>query len=270
MLKFFRTNNTRYFFVPAWLLLLAACHTVRLTVRNVDAVPITASVVTDSARPDQSLGMGDIAAGGSKDLTFKIKNNHRFTVAGSLDQVQVFKSDQSVPSAAPNPDPISVDLKRTGRILDDQQATQTLQNSFSKMGPDIGFDARDLTDALQTLFGGLLVITPPQQGDTEMTVHFSLTPAQFSNVVAIGDVHTPGDNIDEKIDISSSAAVNIAATVPFLAQLGFTDAQSSVYNVHWNLSGFGFVDKVESPTFSVADKSRILMTTLRPRCVKRS
>jgi hypothetical protein len=247
---------------------LTGCpHDVDLAISNPTAKPLDVQVTINSPSGVQKnqIAVGTIQPNGSSKQQFTIDDNDQYVTTANLSgSATVFKEPRTVTSSQPKKIEASVTLAINARILDPNAAQQTISAAFDKLGPDVGFTPLPIVGALQTLFGGLLVIVPPSGSATDYRVAFQLTPDQFgSTVITPANFPWPGSNSQNTVDIDSDVTAKIGASVPLLSQITANFDQSSVYSVQWSLVGYGMVPKPEAGTWTYQNALSQLSTPVK-------
>jgi hypothetical protein len=238
----------------AALILTACVHNVNLSISNPTAKSLDADVTVASPSGVQNaqMSVGTVQPNGKANQQFTIHNDDHYTVTANLPgSATVYTESRTVTSSAPKDIDASVTLAVNAPTLDPNTAAQTISDAFEKMGPDVGFTPLPIVGALQTLFGGLLVLVPPSGGSSDYRVVFQLTPDQFgSSVITPANFPWPGSNTQNTVDIDSEVSAKVGASVPLLSQVAANFDNSSVYSVQWSLLGYGMVPKTESASWT--------------------
>lgn len=232
-----------------------ASKNVNLTVTNPTEATLDVIVQVKNKKGviKQNIELGSVTQNQQATRSFKVDVDGQYSVNAFLhNSALVFDESRTVLKADPDPITSTTTLSiKHGNLLKIETAQTTLKNLFSDLGPELGFKPIQVNDGLQTVLGGLFLITPPN-GNEKGVVHFKLTPAQFSNVTPTASFQYPQNDETNEVDMTSSFAAAAAATIPVVGQLGMNFSRDTLYKVKWEMRGFGPVEKVEPPDWSYA------------------
>lgn len=253
------------------MVLIAGClKTVSLTVRNPTDAPHEVSVTVISKagmRDPNPLQMGRVAPDQSLNRRFDVDNGGGFEVRSRLrNSAHVFKRHLSVTSRDPNPYPVTIDLEIQGQWVDESLQLSTIQGAFSDMGPNLGFRPIPVKNALETVFGALMIVLPPEKEKPAKKL-FTLTPAQFGTPVKLSDFEYPDNGNTFKSYITQTIEAKVSAT-PLFGKLGLTMETGSAYEVEWSMSRYGMILKPEPADWSYLQGFSKLSLDVRMKILK--
>lgn len=243
---------TRHFSMVIALLIAGCTTTVNLTARNVETFPqdVLVTVKDDMGQKTGEIFLGIVQPDKEVMKTFDVKHGGQFTVISRVPRsADIFETTQTVTKSDKDPLNVTIDLKKQGEFLDDATAMQAVSNAFSKLGPNVGAYPVNVSNALRTIWGALIVVTPGQ-GAKEGIIHQKLNPGQFSKPVTLERFSYPHSEDKQTIKISAKAAASLAASFPLWGSLGFNTSSDSVYEIDWRMEGFGMVEKEEDPNWN--------------------
>jgi hypothetical protein len=220
---------------------------VKLVLKTNDDINHSAVVVIkDKNRvTKKELGSGLVSKDKSRELKFTLKKNGFFEVKSTPESgdVIIYSSPDISVSDKENPFNYELTLKSTKPILDDSKALSTLSASMKKLGDDIGATPRDINDAIENIIGSLMVVN---ETNNIKNIIYSVHPNILGvRKVKLEDINWPDTREEEIIDISGNAAVNVSASFPMIAKFGATFENNKVYNLRWEMKGFGKQAKSE-------------------------
>jgi hypothetical protein len=226
---------------------------VRLTVNNPTPVDLTVDVtkLDDHQMPVGDIPVGPVTKSSTKTVPeFKVNKDGGYTVTANLNSgPQEFQQSNSVIGQS---DPVvaTVNLAVNGNSIPADGSE--LKKLFDKMGDDKGFAPRSIGDALNTVLGSLIVYQPPVPPKTEPTILLRLTPQEFSSVMSLNNFSymQPDDSTDSKV--TSNTTTDLASSVPVYGSLAANFAAGTMYEVHAELKGYGWVGKQEEPTWDLS------------------
>jgi hypothetical protein len=237
-------------FVTGIILPLAGCATqVDLTVRNISKTPMAVRVELTRAGGvrEGAVELGEVEANASAQRTFKVASGGSFDVVATVfTQRVVYRS----PAFSVTGDRMvkTVEVKPSNaQQLDDDASLRSVANSFKNLGPDIGADPLELKNALETRVGAVIVAVPGD-ANTPGKRLYVVSPAILGvRVMTLDDVRFPSTEESRQTFISGKVATELKGSCGPIAHFGFAWKQDSFYEMHWELRGYGMVDKLEDP-----------------------
>lgn len=229
------------------ILATSACYTtVQLHVENPTKQAVSIAAIDQSnGSTAQHLNLGSIVAGGHADpASFKVKHNHDLVLQATALGYNAWQSSPTTITSSPDPRSITETVNIQATLLDDASAIQQINGSFSNIGPTYGLNPLSADNAVATYWGALMVIVPATQGNPVRVV-YTVPPNIFLRVKGAVSptpkLQYPATNNTQTVDISGKAASDLSVTLPILKAAG-NFQQTSVYQLQWQLLGFGEVD----------------------------
>jgi hypothetical protein len=227
--------------------LVAGCKTtVDLTVSNPTTVALqTYVVVKDSSGIEKNrIELGIIATNQNASAQFEVKHGGQFVLSASMPgSVELYSQPKTITGDESDPFTNSIALTLPINVINPAASAQQIQDALSRLGANVGFDPIPLQNGLDTIFGSLLVITPPNVANADEKIHFKLAPGQFSPRLSLSDFRYPDDTVSSTVEIDGSSSSKVAASVPMYGSLGVDYSSDSIYKVNFSLNGFGMVEK---------------------------
>jgi hypothetical protein len=239
---------------------MAGCSTtVKLSVKNDSSYPQRTKVLISDKKgfqESESIELGTIQPSKSIPVTFKVKDGGKFTVEASLPRSGKCFTEVKTVTGDPDPLAVSVTLDLQGGNcdeLDEKNAAEVLAQAFGTLGPNRGFAPIPVYNALNSIFGALLVMTPPTAQNASSTVHFILKPGKFAPAIKYGDFRFPTNNLQTKSRFTGSKTVSLAASAPIYGSLGINVESDEVYELSADMTGFGVVHRPGSSKWNYID-----------------
>ena len=233
--------------------MLAACpHDVNLTLHNstLPAQALAPSVqVTHAGIPGSAIGLNQADTNSSVTKTIKMEDGDSYIVKAALPgSAIVFKTDPvTITSSDPKEISTSIEMKVQGRWVDPNDST-TIENAFSQLGKNVGFNPEAVQKVNDSLFGGLVIFTVPQQG--EATFDQLVPPGVLTPASTWSEADYPNTVSQDSTGLTTNSSARVNASVPLYGTLAGSFAANSVYKVDWDMEGFGEVPKKEDPAHS--------------------
>ncbi len=240
-----------------FVLLLQSCKTaVNLILNTKEEVSHSAVVTVEDKNKIRTgeLNSGIITKDNPDTLHFKSKRDGYFKVTSSLTNggTIVFSTSDISLSGRPNPFTFKVDIVTNTNRIDDTKSQSTLSNSFKKIGNDLGVGPLNIRDAINNNIGSL-IIARMDSNNKVVEILYSIHPNVLGvKKVSLEDINWPNNLETQKIDITGSTATSMSANIPLFAKFGANFSSDKVYNLRWEMKGFGQNSKQEDPDKSPA------------------
>lgn len=195
--------------------------------------------------PEGDVFPGIIEPGEDKDASFKVENGGSFEVVSRL--VGSAETGREKVTVTGNPDPLVKEarLQQSGvRLIDDKSAAENLGRAFGDLGPNVGFKPLLLSNALETVYGALIVLTPAGSDGEKSVVHFHLKPGLFAPRIADAQFRYPENDKSDTVEITASNTAGISATYLF-GSLNLDSSSQDAYRLHYEMKGFGQVQRAD-------------------------
>jgi hypothetical protein len=247
-------TKVHWVFKLAPVLAFCGCmHTVNLTVQN--ALPASppppsldiSAVTKDSNGMEQgTTRMGTATPSHPVSASFKVKDKGSYLVKANLTQggAQVYSGgEKTVTGDTTDTLPITSLIAPVLDVTD----TSQIQQVFSSLGPQIGFNPVTLRSALTSLYGGLVVFQQPKNGTPGTLQPVVEVPApSFTGAVTYESFVWPTTSSTQTVDISTDSSVKAGAFVPLWGSLTASFSANSVYKLNWDMEGYGNVLKADA------------------------
>ena len=236
-------------------LLLVSCGTtkVNLAVNNpTDISQIPRIVILSDREIEQEIiYLGKLGPGQSTHRSMKVKPSRNVVVKSSIDKgYDAWGSEKYTIPKQSNTFSINVNLGLNGNYLpNDSSAIGQIGNTLSDLGPNVGFEPIDIKNALSTWFGSLVVMIPPSKEQSEKIL-YQVQPSRFSNTTTLDEFKFPETSSINEVKVIGKSSANLAANVPIYGSIGVNVSADNLYNVHWNMNGFGMVIKKDPDRWS--------------------
>jgi hypothetical protein len=236
------------------LLFLAGCvKTVQLTVTNPTDLMHTVLVETrdDSGIPRETIALGNLAPKSNKQEKFNIKPGGSFEVrAGIPGDGTDYRDKRTVTKSDPNPFHYSVNIQPLGNPVTEVNI-DTIRDKFKNLQQGYGLPALGVSNALDTMFGAVLVITPAQ-GQQNARIHAVITPVELGNAMTLKEFQYLDDTESLKLEVTKATAMQLKANFAIYGSFNFSGNTEDVYKLSSELKGFGQYAKVEKPGFNLS------------------
>jgi hypothetical protein len=249
------------------LVLVVGCKsTVNLTARNYTTIPQNVRVVVKDADglEKRTLHLGTVSTQGVATVSFKAKEGNQLLTAWGVPGSADLDSDlRSVGSQ--DPMNLTIDLTTgSARLLDDREAVAKISSALSLLGPNRGYQPKPLKDALASLYGALIIFTPPKEGESYGLTHYRITPANFSSEIQLGEFEFPDNTKRDSVEITSGSSGNVGVSVPVYGSLEIDTQQEGVYRVKYDLERYGGKERRDPPNWDLTTA----LTKLAPQTKK--
>jgi hypothetical protein len=252
-LKKFKGGFMRGHLTVLFLVFFLGCSTtVNLTVHNPEKFQQEIRLaLKDSIRtPLNEIHLGTVDPNQERKEIFKVEHGGEFTIISRIPRsADVFSTTRTVTKNDPDPYNLTVNLTKQGEFLDESYALDAINSSFRRLGPNVGAYPVDLNNALETLLGALVVVTPGENGQ-EGIVHHRLTPGQFSRPVSLEQFRYPSNSDKKTVKLTGKTAAKISSSFPLWGGFGIESDSDTVYEFDWEMNGFGMVQKPEDPNWN--------------------
>jgi hypothetical protein len=255
-------------------LILSGCHTVNVTMQNTANVPLAPSIqITSKGLSKPGVDVGNVAPAASVTKSITLHNNDSYTVTASLpSSAQVFSSaPTTVSSADPKVINTTVPMSVNAPSLNANDP-QTIQAAFSTLGPNVGFNPQPVQSVNDSFFGGLVLLTSPAGG--EPRAQQMVSPGVLTPINVWNDAEYPQTTDTSTVKVTTTSSAAVSGSVPLWGTITSNLSVNSVYEVDWDMEGFGMISKKEDPAHSdfisamvalpVADKTTICSSLVDP------
>jgi hypothetical protein len=252
------------------LLLLAGCaKTVDLTVTNPTKLMHTVSVETrgESGITGNTMALGNLAPDNSKESEFKVKPGESFEVTTAIPGDGIdYREKRTVTKSDPDTLKYTVTIKPIGNPITEVNIDE-IRNRLKNLQQGYGLPALGVANALDTMFGALIVLTPSKD-QQNARVHMIITPVELGNAMTLKEFQYLDDSESLSLDITTSSAQKLSANFAIYGGFTFSGDAEDVYKLSSDLEGFGQYAKVEKPGFDLskqlsADQKRELSVALQ-------
>ena len=99
------------------------------------------------------------------------------------------------------------------------------------------------------VLGGLLIVTPSADGK-DIQAQKVVSPGVLTTANKWDESQYPQTQDTDSVKITTDASATVGASVPLWGSLTSNFSANSVYQVDWDMEGFGIVSKKEDPAHS--------------------
>lgn len=246
----------RIFLMLVFSALLAACTTtVSLKLKNPTDVAQSPRVIVqnDKGIEKETFPLGTLQPKGELLREFKVPHSSNVVIKSSTDMGYDVCDlpPYSIPTK-PDPYTLSVDLCVAGNWLpSDSQGITDIRKALSDLGPNVGFTPVSLKDGLSTWFGALAVLVPASK-DRPKRLLYLIQPARFTGkAITLDEFQYPFTVSSKTTQVIGKSSAGVAASVPLYGSVGVDTNSESLYNLRWEMNGYGPVERKDSADWSL-------------------
>lgn len=236
--------------VTMFALVSSGCHTLNVTMQNNANVPLAPSlVVTSKGIPQPAVGAGTVAPAGSVTKTLKLRNGDSYVVDASLPSSATVFGSAPATITSSDPKVIDVTVPMSSDIPNlNPDDPQSIKAAFSALGPNVGFNPETVQSVNDSFFGGLVILSAPVGGDP--TAQQIVAPGVLTSANVWNDSQYPQTTDTSTAKVTTASSANVSASVPLWGTITSNFSLNNVYEVDWDMEGFGMISKKEDPAHS--------------------
>lgn len=245
--------RSRVFFCMLVSSLMACTTTVQLELNNTEDFDIAQTRIEVKKKDqsyDQTIQLGPLKGNGQLAKEFTVEDGSNLEVVAIHNGAKVCCLAKWTILGDKDPEEVRHNVRVETRMLDDESSLEMIQKSFKNLGEDLGIQPRNVLNTLQTLFGGIVIILPGEDGGKPRLLAQVNVNELKVRETKLDEIRYGSGYEDESVVISGSAANTAKVNVGPWGAFGFHYNSEDVYELKWILKGFGMIDKTEDPNFN--------------------
>lgn len=218
--------------------------TVNVSVKNGYNASLSGKLIEKDKekKPMSTITMGNFSSTQLKTKTLKMKPGQELSVQGQFEGSPVVYNDSyTITSADQDEFDLSFTMKPSRNRASDEPE-DIFKKSFSLLGPYLEFDQIPVTNALNTIFGGIVVVTPKSEGVPE-SIDYMVYASQLGSITDVAKFKYPTRSSSKKIETNGKLMASLGVNVPLAATLSSSLKKESLYQLRWEIKNFGPVLK---------------------------